>query len=91
MPEEGTGETIELILFMITASDSRPHGWAACTTVYAVNKEHARQRARNWLDKYRATLPDVEIEALPHGFVIHKSALPGKIRVRLSESGEARL
>lgn len=51
MPEEGTGETIELTLFMITASDSCPHGWVACTTVYAVNEEHARRRAWNWLDQ----------------------------------------
>ena len=94
MPEQGTGETVELTLFLIAASDSsRPHGWAACTTLYGMNEAHARQRAKPWIDMYRATLPHIEVEALPHGFTIHKSALPGKIRVPLPESvdGEARL
>jgi hypothetical protein len=83
MSERGT---IELTLFLVTATDGSPHGWAACMTLYAVNKSHAYKRAQPWIAQHSPTLPNIEIEPMPNGFTIHTTELPGKVRAHIDST-----
>lgn len=73
-----------LTLWVIEASNSK---YGQITYVYARDEEHARTRARGWLGDHQH-LPEVTFRAFPGGYQIHRSRLPGTIRVQMDEQGE---
>lgn len=64
-----------LTLWIIKASNRK---WVEITHVYASDEQHARERARNWIEAH-PHLPEVEFKACPNGFQFARRWLPGKI------------
>lgn len=79
----GSDGTIKLTLYLLTATDGHPRSWDQSLTVYALNETHARRRAKNWIDECQETLPNIEVKAIPNGFTIGTTALPGKVKAQL--------
>jgi len=67
----------ELTLYIICATNGN---CGELTHVYARDEQHARGKARYWLEE-RMYLPEHTVKAFPDGFQIVASRLPGKIKV----------
>jgi hypothetical protein len=65
------------VLWIVKASNSK---YGEITHVYARDEQHARERARNWVEVH-PHLPEVQFKAYPHGFQIVRGRLPGMISI----------
>lgn len=78
----------EWILWVVYATDGK---YGEMTHVYARDEEHARERARTWIEAH-PRLTDYTFKAFPNGFQIVRRRLPGTIRVQemdmLEEKGK---
>jgi hypothetical protein len=82
----GNDRTIELTLYLLVASDGKPHSLARSLTLYARNKDHAMKQAKPWIDEWSGTLPHLEVQACPNGFSVGMTTLPGRVQARLPEN-----
>lgn len=73
----------EWILWIVYATNGT---FGEMAHVYAENEEHARVRARTWIES-RPHLPEHTFRAFPNGFKIARRELPGKINIPEAESG----
>lgn len=63
------------VLWIIYATNGQ---YGEITQVYARDEQHARERARNWIEAH-PYLPEVQFKECPNGFQIVRRWLPGKI------------
>lgn len=67
----------EWTLWIVYATNGK---YGELTQVYAKDEEHARVRARNWIEAH-PHLPEVKFKAYPNGFQMVRRWLPGAINV----------
>lgn len=64
-------------LWIVHATDGKR---SELTQVYARDEQHARVRARTWLEAH-PSLSEISFRAYPHGFQMVRRWLPGTILV----------
>jgi len=69
-------ETI-LTLWIIFATNGK---YTEITQVYARDEQHARERARSWLEAH-PELPEYHCRPYPDGFQMARTRLPGTIKI----------
>ena len=62
-------------LWIIEATNGK---YGKIVHVYAKDEQHARERARYWLEAY-SHLPQIHCKAYPNGFQFFRRWLPGSI------------
>ncbi len=69
-------ETI-LTLWIIYSTNGK---YTEITQVYARDEQHARERARSWLEAH-PELPEYHCRPYPDGFQVARARLPGTIKI----------